>query len=60
MARCCDQRQDVLGRRLGRESRRQVLGQARNRNGSNFWMDIGGCTESPLEQGHARMILAQC
>ena len=54
MVRCRYQREDVLGGRLGRGSRRPALRQVLS--GSNF----GRCAELLLLQGHARMILAQC
>eukprot|EP00964_Phaeocystis_antarctica_P077053 scaffold47733_cov69-Phaeocystis_antarctica.AAC.1 len=61
MVRCRDQSQDVLGSRLGRESRRRARPQARQaQSGSNFRKDIGGRAELLLLQGHARMVLAQC
>lgn len=57
MVRCRYQREDVLGRRLGRGGRRPALRQALS--GSNFRKDIGRCAEMLLLQGHARMILDQ-
>ena len=57
MVRCRYQREDVLGRRLGRGGRRPALRQALS--GSNFRKDIGRCAEMLLLQGHARMIIDQ-